>query len=248
MPSLPPILSLLVVLAATTAPTAKQLDLLRRSDIGSFAPSSFRARLRLEVPKGVHQVEIWRSGEGKTLIRFLDPSEHGKYMVLLGRELWLIAPGARKPVQLRPSHRLYGGATIDEVLGLRLTEHYDVESVAVDAEVEGGLTTYELRAKTADVLFPSAQYVVRTSTARPASAVFRLGNGKPATAVDFVTWNERPVYARRVVFHDLVRKGVRGAVEVVELEERSVPEGLFDLADPKARRALEESSEAPKNP
>jgi len=245
MPSLGPIVSLLVLLAAATAPTPRQQELLRRSDIGSFAPSSFRARLRLEVPKGVHQVEIWRSGEDKTLVRFLDSNEHGKYMLLLGPKLWLIAPGARKPVLLRPSHRLYGGATLDELLGVRLAEHYEVESAAEEPDAEGELVAFELRARTADVLFPSVHYVVRRATERPVSAVFRLADGRAATSVDFVEWNERPVYARQVVFHDLVRRSVRGKVEVLELEVRRVPEGLFDLADPTARTALEATPAAP---
>jgi hypothetical protein len=88
-------------------------ELLRRSDVGAFAPSAFRARLVLKnLPQGAsHEVEVWRSGEGKTLIRFLDPKERGKYLLRLEGQLWLLTPGAKKPVHLSPSYRLYGGAT-----------------------------------------------------------------------------------------------------------------------------------------
>lgn len=231
------VLSSVVLLAAGASTT--QQELLRRSDIGSFAPLSFRARLRLEGPKGDHEVEIWRSGPGKTLIRFLAPSERGKYLLLLDRRLWLITPTARKPVELNPSHRLYGGATIDEVLGVRLSELYDIETVTETPSAEGRLVAFDLRARTTGVLFPQVHYVVSGSTQRPVSAVFRLGNGRAATAVEFEAWNERPVYARRVVFRDLLRKSVRGAVDVLELEERDVPALLFDLDDPSARNALD---------
>jgi hypothetical protein len=240
-------LSLLVLLAAASPPTARQQELLRKSDIGSFAPSSFRARLRLEGAKGNHEVEIWRSGAGKMLVRFLDPAEHGRYMVLLDRELWLITPDARKPVKLKPSHRLYGGATVDEVLGVRLSELYDIESAAEEDSAAGRVVAFDLHARAAEVPFPKVHYVVRESTQRPVSAVFRLADGRPATSVEFLVWNERPVYARRVVFNDLLRKTVRGAVEVLELEERRVPEGLFDLTDPSARNALESTSPSTSN-
>ena len=194
-------------------------------------------------------MEIWRSGDTKTLIRLLDPKERGKFMVLVDRELWLLTPGARKPVRLRPSHRLYGGATVDEVLGVRLSDHYDVESVAEGRDSEGELVTFELRARTPDVLFPQVSYAVRRSTVRPVSAVFRLGDGRAATSVEFAEWNERgAIYARRVLFHDLLRKSRRGAVEVLELEERPVPDALFDLADPTARRALDATAVAPRGP
>ena len=60
-------------------------ELLRRSDIGAFAPSSFRARLALKSPASgaAHEVEVWRSGDAKTLIRFLDAKERGKYLLRL---------------------------------------------------------------------------------------------------------------------------------------------------------------------
>ena len=78
-------------------------ELLRRSDVGALAPDSFRARLALksESPAARHEIEIWRSGEGKTLIRFLDSKERGKYLLRLQDQLWLLAPGARKPIHQR---------------------------------------------------------------------------------------------------------------------------------------------------
>src|SRR5450631_4191659 len=93
-------------------------DLLRRSDVGAFAPAAFRAHLTLTNPAQheSHEIDVWRSGDGKTLIRLLDPKERGKYLLRLDGEVWFIAPGARKPIHLSPSYRLYGGATLDEVL------------------------------------------------------------------------------------------------------------------------------------
>ena len=236
---IPSIVRLVVVFAVAGLVGQGYLDLLKRSDIGSFAPASFRARLVLDGPKGTHEVEIWRSGEAKTLIRFLDPKEREKYLVLLESRLWLLTPGAKKPVRLRPSHRLYGGATLDEVLGVRLSQHYDVESVAEKPDTAGSLVVFSLRAKTEEVLFPAVSYVVRESTERPVSAVFLLRSGRAATSIEFLDWNENgPLYARRVLVQDLLRKGARTEVRVVELEELQVPDALFDLADPTARRAL----------
>src|ERR1035437_6295743 len=108
--------------------TQSQEELLRRSDVGAFAPASFRARLVLKnLPQGAsHEVEGWRSGEAKTLIRFLDPKEPGKYLLRLEGQIWLLSPSAKKPVHLSPSYRLYGGATLDEVLGIRLARVYRV--------------------------------------------------------------------------------------------------------------------------
>ena len=114
-------------------------ELLRRSDVGGFPPSSFRARLVLKTqPQNAsHEIEVWRSGESKTLIRLLDPKERGKYLLRLEGQLWLLSPSAKKPVHLSPSYRLYGGATLDEVLGLRLSRDYQIESVSREKDTGG---------------------------------------------------------------------------------------------------------------
>jgi hypothetical protein len=232
---------------ARPAPKSPE-DLLRRSDVGAFAPHSFRARLNLqEQPRGTrHEIEVWRSGEARTLIRFLDPKERGKYLLRLDDQLWLIAPGAKEPVGMSPSYRLYGGATLDEVLGIRLANDYVVAATSEAKDAGGPLVILELRAKTEHRLFPQVRYAVRPATERPVSATYRLRSGRDATAVDFVEWNDKGlVYARRVVVRDLLRKGAQTEVDVIELEPRAVPDGLFDLRDGTARRALETGKTAP---
>jgi outer membrane lipoprotein-sorting protein len=217
-------------------------ELLRHSDVGGFPPSSFRARLVLKsLPQDVsHEIEVWRSGESKTLIRLLDPKERGKYLLRLEGQLWLLTPSAKKPVHLSPSYRLYGGATLDEVLGIRLARDYQVESVSRAKDPRATLVAFELRAKSEGMLFPQVHYVVNEATERPVSATYKLRSGRDATQVEFVQWNDSGlVYARRVVVKDLLRKGALTEVEVLELQERTIPDGLFSLEDSAARRALD---------
>lgn len=216
--------------------------LLRRSDVGAFAPSSFRARLVLRDPLAgtAHTIEVWRSAGARTLIRFMDDKERGKYLLRIEGQVWLLAPGAKKPVHLSSSYRLYGGATLDEVLGIRLADAYQVASVSRAKDPDGTLVVLELRAKSEAMLFPQVQYIVREATERPVSATYRLRSGRDATAVEFVEWNESGlVYARRLIVKDLLRKGARTEVEVLELQARAIPDGLFSLDDSTARRALE---------
>ncbi len=236
-------LSLLAGLVLASALlTQGQDELLRRSDIGMFAPESFRARLTLTDSKSkVHEIEIWRSGQTKTLIRFLDARDRGKYLVRLGDGLWLLAPGAKRPVRLGSSYRLYGGATLDEVLGLRLAEEFDVVSATSERAGGSEVVVFELRAKPGNMLFTSVRYTVSRADSRPVNAVYRLRSGREATSVDFLEWNEEggAVYARKVAVRDLLRKGARTVVTVTELEPRAVPPALFDVNDHSARRALD---------
>jgi hypothetical protein len=169
----------------------------------------------------------------------MDPKERGKYLLRLDGQVWLLTPGAKKPVHLSPSYRLYGGATLDEILGLHLATAYKIESVSKETDSGGALVVFELRSKAAGALFPEVRYVVREATERPVVATYRLRSGRDATAVEFGQWNERGViYARRLVIKDLLRKEARTDVEIVELEARAIADGLFSLDDATARNGL----------
>ena len=155
--------------------TLSNEELLRRTDIGALAPDSFRSHMRLTAgDKPPLEVEVWRKGEARTLVRLLGPKERGKYLLRLGPVLWFLAPGAKKPVRLSPSYRLRGSATIDDVLGLQYARDYKVESAA---ELEGGLVALDLTARGPGAIYPAVRYVVRRSTLPRDACLLR-----PATA------------------------------------------------------------------
>lgn len=213
-------------------------DILRRSDVGALAPDSFRSRMRLLAgDKPPLEVEVWRKGQSRTLVRLLGPREQGKYLLRLGDALWFLAPGAKKPVRLSASYRLRGSATLDDVLGLQYARDY---RVAAAADLDDGLVALDLAARGPSALYPAVRYVVRRATLRPVRAEYRLPSGKVATVVEFTEWSEgRHPHARRLAVRDVLHGGAATRVEVLEVEERPVPDGLFDLADPSARKALD---------
>jgi hypothetical protein len=222
-------------------------ELLRRSDVGALAPESFRSRMRLRAgDKPPLEVEVWRKGDARTLVRLLGAKERGKYLLRAGKDLWFLAPGAKKPVRLNPSYRLRGSATLDDVLGLQYARDYRVASAAPE---EGGLVALSLVARGAGAVYPEVRYVVRTAALRPVRAEYRLASGKVATIVEFVAWSEgRRPYASRLLIRDALHGGATTEVEVLEFEERPVPDGLFDLADPAARQRLESAPAASPSP
>ena len=213
-------------------------ELLRRADVGALAPESFRSRMRLTAgDKPPLEVEVWRKGESRTLVRLLGPKESGKYLLRLGSVLWFLAPGAKKPVRLSPSYRLRGSATLDDVLGLQYARDYKMASAT---DIEDGLVALDLTARGPGAIYPAVRYVVRRSTLRPVRAEYRLPSGKVATIVEFAQWSPggRP-YASRLLVRDALHGGATTAVDVLEVEARPVPEGLFDLGDGATRLTLE---------
>jgi hypothetical protein len=220
-----------------TEPPLSPDAILRRADVGALAPESFRSRMRLTAGSRTPlDVEVWRKGESRTLVRFLGAKEQGKYLLRLGSALWFLSPGAKKPVRLNPSYRLRGSATLDDVLGLQYARDYRVDATSDDA---GGLVALDLVAREPSAIYPAVRYVVRRSTLRPVRAEYRLPSGKVATIVEFAEWKEgRRPYASRLLVRDALHRGAATVVDVLEVEERPVADGLFDLTDPAARRRL----------
>lgn len=228
-----------VALATFAVSPSAQDSLLRRSDVGAFVPQSMRARLTLaRGGDAATSVEIFRSGANRTLLRFLAPKERGKFLLRRDGDLWLIAPGAKRPVKLGPTHRVYGAATIDVLFSLRLADDYEVVSVTEEPAAGGPHTVFELRAKSAAAPFGEVRYTVHTPTARPESAVYRVRSGRPTTRVLFRGWSRDGAYAQRIEVEDLVRRGPATRIEVSAFEAGPLPAGLFDLEDGSLRQAL----------
>ena len=232
----------LAVAAAAAGAAEPHADLLRRSDISSLAPESFRARLLVTPASGQpQQLEVWRAGESRTLVRFLAPKDRGKYLLRLEDALYFLSPRAKNAVKLDPAYRL-GAASLDEMLGTRYSRDYAIES-ASDAEDAGGaLVVLELKARNPKAPWLRVRYVVRRELQRPVRVEFRAASGKTTGSVAFVEWQEQGrLRPRRLHISDALRPKRSADVAIQEVEERSVPSGLFDLTDPSERRKLEAS-------
>jgi hypothetical protein len=230
--------------ATGTIAPADAAELLKQSDVASREPESFRARLRITAlhdPPEPMEVEVWRSGESKGLVRFLGPKERGKYLLRLDGVVWFLAPGAKKPVKVSAAHRLRGGASLDDLLGIRYGRDYVIEGATESEGADGSLVVFDLAAKGPHATYPRVRYVVRRATHRPVRAEYLLKSGKTSSVVEFLEWEEgsRPV-VRRLILSDRLRSGLRTEVTLLEMEERKAPDGLFELRDPTERRKLEE--------
>ena len=90
------LLVLVLSMGARAADPLSPDEILRKSDLGALAPASFRSRMRLFAgDKTPLDVEVWRKGDRRTLVRLLGAKEVGKYLLRLGNDLWFLAPGAR---------------------------------------------------------------------------------------------------------------------------------------------------------
>ncbi len=245
-------LGLALALAATAAFVAASPEsvsddmevLLRRSDVAEHEPAAFRSRIRLQGAGQELEIEVWRAGASRTLVRFLGAKHRGKFLLYLPQGVFFLAPGARQPVKLPRSYRLHGSATLDQVLGLHYSRDFAIRGAGPAGD--GSLVAFELEARDLKAQYPRVRYLVLRRTARPTLAALHLRGGKLATSVEFTAWAPGPApRPLRLVLRDHLRGAAATHVELLEFLEQDPPEGLFDLQDGAARRRLTESTATP---
>ena len=151
------------------------VELLAASDLFARAPAEFRTEIEVR-PVGAKEsgrLELFRNGADRELVRFLAPKETGKFLLRRGNELYLLAPGSRRPVRLASSHRVYGAA-IHDLVGMDLVRDYRIERAAAAA----GVVTFDLVASVPDAAAPRLRWVVSRETGRPLRAELRSSQGK----------------------------------------------------------------------
>jgi hypothetical protein len=223
--------------AAPQAITAEDLALLARSDPFARAPKSSRARLAVSAAGKTMALEIWRSGESG-LVRFLDARERGKFLLRLPQGAYFIAPGAKQPIRLPPTHRLAGVVALDELLGVGIAGRYE-PLAALHRGTTSRIVEFELRATSSQAPYPRLRWVVDETTRLPLRADFQLQDGRVARIVEWKAWRDRATLApRTMTVKDVLRQDPPAQVEVLEFEMRDVPAALFSLTDATARAAL----------
>jgi hypothetical protein len=153
--------------------------------------------------------------------------------------MFFLSPRAKRPVRLSQSYKLSGAASLDQILGTHYAREY---TIAAAAETGDGLVALDLEAKNGATPYPRVRYLVKPETQRPVRVEFRLANGKTLGSVEFLEWAEgtRP-HPKRLRVTDALRPKASAEVEIIEVNERSVPEALFSLEDASARAELEAS-------
>src|SRR5437870_3850717 len=73
---------------------------------------------------GSADFEVYTKGRTRGLIVFRSGSGNGRKILTAGPRMWLIVPGASRPIPVTANQRLLGGASMGDVASLRFAEDY----------------------------------------------------------------------------------------------------------------------------
>ena len=219
--------------AATLANVDAQA-LLRQSDILRNGSASYVVHIKITNFEGARQDEehlyaVSQKGLDKTHVEFLSPREKGRYLLMLGDDMWIYLPDTSRPVRITPLERLTGEASNGDVA--RTNYAYDYDAVYLRSEKVGEAECHvlELTAKRKGSTYHKIEYWLRVEDARPVKAEFYLTSGKHTKSATFDAYIEEGGRTRlaRMTIYDQIRKNSRSVLEYSGFEARELPDKLF---------------------
>jgi hypothetical protein len=181
-------LALMIVLAAGTADVSAWL---READAtrNAFEEAVITARASQVVDgkvTGSADFEVYTKGRTRGLIVFRSGSGNGRKILTDGPRMWLIVPGASRPIPVTANQRLLGGASMGDVASLRFAEDYTATLRPGEESVGGkSCRVLDLKAKSPNSSFPRVVLWWNEAERVPAKVLFFLPSGKEAKEVTF---------------------------------------------------------------
>lgn len=179
---------------------------------------------QVRTPKGEQRWRVWARENGDARLEGLSEKERGRGVMVQGDDMWLIAPGAKRPLKVSPQQRLLGPASAGDLARTRFREDYAVDALAP----EGEGWALELRARRPGQSYPKARLHLAREGA-PRSAEFFYASGKVARTVRFqggATAHGRAVLQAMEIEDP---KGGTLRIQFSHWSPGTAPEGMFEL-------------------
>jgi hypothetical protein len=141
---------------------------------------------------GSADFEVYTKGRERGLIVFRGGSNSGRKVLTDGPRMWLIVPGASRPIPVTPNQRLLGGASMGDVARLRFSEDFTAV-LRPEPETVGGKScrVLDLTAKAPNAPYPRVVLWWNEAERLPARVLFRLPSGKEAKEVTFTKFSKK---------------------------------------------------------
>ena len=240
------ILSLAYANALSQAPTADPAAMLSRADAPHDAFQEGVIRLRVVVRERGREpvanlLELFARGTDQSLCVFREGKQKGRKILTLGDRVFLIVPGASRPVPVSKSQRLMGAASFGDIAQLRFADTYqatlrpDEEPVA-GKDGETPCHVLDLKAVRAGSAYPTAVLWAGRDDGLARRLRLSLASGKEAKEVLFTSYGDKHRVATMEI-RDLLAKGGENVTALIfeSYEPRALDPQTFD---PEGARAV----------
>lgn len=145
---------------------------------------SFSVEVEVKDAKTSQRWRVLARENGDARVEGLSEKEKGRNVLMLGEQMWLLLPNAKKPLKVTPQQRLLGPAAGGDIARTRFAEDYRVVASAEEDVEQQACVRLDLEARRPSLSFRKAQLWV-TPQGTPVKAEFQLLSGKFAKRVRF---------------------------------------------------------------
>jgi hypothetical protein len=219
---------------------------------GALDPQELLARAdatRAEVGEGIAHIRVINVRDGKAsapqdldlylgqgdraLCVFRGGQQHDRKILSVGGRVWLIVPGASRPVPLSANQRLLGGAMLADLTRARLAEMFTATMRPDEESVDGtACAVLDLAAVSAKAAYRSGVLWVATEDRLPRRLRLALADGRPARELSYLAYGSEQGRPRltRLEVRDLVAHGGRRStvLEFLGFERARLDPALFE--------------------
>jgi len=184
-------------------------------------------------------LDLYVQGSDRVLCVFREGKQRGRKILSVGDHVWLLVPGAARPIPVSARERLMGGSTVADIGWMKFGEHYTATLGHGDEEVAGvRCHVLDITARSSKVPYASGVLWVGVEDGLPRRVRLKLVSGKEAKEILFVAYgNEdgKPLLKRMEVVDLLTSAhGVSTTFEFLRYDAKSLDPSIFSPAGAKA--------------
>jgi len=219
--------------APASAPSAAEL--LTRMDRSRNGWDSFVVEVKItNYLRGAvdrsSRYQVFIKGDNKSLVKFLEPEDRGKYLLTVDELMWFYLMSASRPIRVTPLQRLSGNASNGDVAQMNLAQNYTPVSLKEELLDAAPVYVMDLEAKDSNATYQKMTYWIARDTTLPVKAEFRLASGKASKRALFVEYQkvDGRMLLRRQEIYDQLRNDEKTVLEYQKYERRDLPDKLFN--------------------
>jgi outer membrane lipoprotein-sorting protein len=182
-------------------------------------------------PRAVTNYQVLVKGVEQTLIKFTDPSDKGKLLLMVEDGMWFYLPSASRPIRVTPLQKLAGNASNGDVAQTDFAILYAATLVGEETLDGKPAWVLELTAKRKSATYHSVRYWVAKEGLVPLQAELRLTSDKPSKLARFEEYEQvggRRLLKRQVIVDLLRNEHPRTVLEFHNYAARQLPDRLFN--------------------
>ncbi|MBZ9613154.1 outer membrane lipoprotein-sorting protein [Rheinheimera maricola] len=226
--SLPTDLAHVAAPGSTVLAVLENMEYLRGFKGTDFSFDSEVITLEDEKIVGKHQLDVKISEQGYALIEVLYPkTEQGRRTLIRDKDLWLYLPGSSNVVRIAPLQRVFGSASIADVLNTSYLNGYTVATSQQTAD--GKQLDVSLVSNNTKATFAKIELKYDLEHDRPIETRHFTVSGRLLKTIQYKSFIDHQGKAKleKIAIYDSLRKNSAVWIRMSDYQISSYPETTF---------------------